>query len=70
MGSSPAPPGTRSTRLDPVGFQNSATRVGLGFYAARSYSLRRPPRLGPSWIRSWEVGDRMVGPGRAELAAA
>jgi hypothetical protein len=25
---------------------------------------------GPSWIRSWEVGDRMVGPGRAELAAA
>ena len=37
-----------------VGFQNSATAVGLGFYAARSYSLRRPPRMGRRWIRSWE----------------
>ena len=37
-----------------VGFQNPATGVGLGFYAARSYSLRRPPRMGRRWIRSWE----------------
>jgi hypothetical protein len=29
-----------------VGFQNSATGLDLGFYAARSYSLRRPPRTG------------------------
>jgi hypothetical protein len=27
-----------------VGFQNSATRPDLGFCAARSYSLMRPPR--------------------------
>jgi len=37
-----------------VGFQNSATGVDLGFYAARSYSLRRPPRTGRRLIRSWE----------------
>ena len=28
------------------GFQNSATGLDLGFYAACSYSLRRPPRTG------------------------
>jgi hypothetical protein len=28
----------------PVGFQNSATGLDLGFYAARSYSPSRPPR--------------------------
>jgi hypothetical protein len=38
----------------PVGFQNSATGVDLGFYAARSYSLMRPPRTGRRWICSWE----------------
>ena len=38
----------------PVGFQNSATSLDLGFYAARSYSLRRPPRTGRRLIRSWE----------------
>ena len=37
-----------------VGFQNSATGPDLGFYAARSYSLMRPPRTGRRWIRSWE----------------
>ena len=26
----------------------------LGFYAARSYSLMRPPRTGRRWMRSWE----------------
>ena len=38
----------------PVGFQNSATGLELGFYAARSYSLMRPP--GTVWrlIRSGE----------------
>ncbi len=37
-----------------VGFQNSATCPGLGFYAARSYSLMRPPRTSRHLIRSWE----------------
>ena len=36
----------------PVGFQNSATVLDLCFYAARSYSLMRPPRTGRRWIRS------------------
>jgi hypothetical protein len=34
-----------------VGFQNSATGPGLGFYAARSYSLMRPPRTDRRWMR-------------------
>ena len=38
----------------PVGFQNSATSLDLGFYAARSYSFMRPPRTGQRLIRSWE----------------
>ena len=38
----------------PVGFLNSATGVELGFYAACSYSLMRPPRTGRRLIRSWE----------------
>ncbi|MGO9081650.1 MAG: hypothetical protein ACLQDY_21835, partial [Streptosporangiaceae bacterium] len=37
-----------------VGFQISATGLDLGFYAARSYSLMRPPRTGRRLIRSWE----------------
>jgi Integrase core domain len=41
-------------QLTPVGFQNSATGPDLGFYAARSYSLMRPPRTGRRLIRSWE----------------
>ena len=35
----------------PVGFQNSAMGPDLGFYAARSYSLMRPPRTGRHLIR-------------------
>jgi hypothetical protein len=38
----------------PVGFRNSATSSDLGFYAARSYSLMKPPRTGRRLIRSWE----------------
>jgi hypothetical protein len=38
----------------PVGFQHSATSPDLGFYAARSYSLMRPPRTGRRWVRSLE----------------
>ena len=38
----------------PVGFQNSATGPDLDFYAARSYSLMRPPRTGRRLIRFWE----------------
>ena len=34
-----------------VGFQNSATVPDLGFYAARSYSLMRPPRTGRRSVR-------------------
>jgi hypothetical protein len=41
-------------RLALVGFQNSATGLDLGFYAAHSYSLIRPPRTGRRLIRSWE----------------
>lgn len=35
-----------------VGFHNSATGLDLGFYAARSYSLMRPPRTGRRLLRS------------------
>jgi hypothetical protein len=38
----------------PVGFQNSATALDLALYAARSYSLMRPPRTGHRLIRAWE----------------
>ena len=44
----------RSALPRPVGFQNSAAGPDLRFYAARSYSLMRPPRTGRRWIRSWE----------------
>ena len=37
-----------------VGFQKSATGLDLGFYATRSYSLRRPPRTCRRLIRSRE----------------
>ncbi len=40
--------------FEPAGCQNSITGPDLGFYAARSYSLMRPPRKGRRWIRSWE----------------
>ena len=36
-----------------VGFQNSATGLDLGFYAARSYSLMRPPTRGRRLMRFW-----------------
>ena len=36
---------------DLVRFQNSAIGPDLGFYAARSYSLMRPPSTGRRWIR-------------------
>jgi hypothetical protein len=39
---------------NPAGFQNSATGPELAFYAARSYSLMRPPRTGRRLIRSRE----------------
>ena len=47
---------TRRPRKDiePAGFQNSATRPDLGFYAARSYPLMKPPRTGRRWIRARE----------------
>ena len=54
-----------------MGFQNSATGLVLGFYAARSYSLMRPPRAGWRLIRSWERSATwVVGSGRLQLEAA
>src|ERR1039457_1637038 len=51
----PAPPRDEpGERGEPVGFLNSATGVELGFYAARSYSLMRPPRTGRRLICSHE----------------
>ena len=41
----------------PVGFQRCATGSELGFKAARSYSLIRPPRTAWRLIRSVEVGN-------------
>jgi putative transposase len=41
-------------RENPVGFQNSATGLDPGFYAAGSYSLMRPLRTGRRLIRFWE----------------
>ena len=41
-------------RSGPVGFRNSAIGPDLGIYAARSYSLMRPPRTGRRLICSWE----------------
>jgi transposase len=40
--------------LNPVGFRNSAIGPDLGIYAARSYSLMRPPRTDRRLIFSWE----------------
>ena len=37
-----------------LGFHNSAAGLDLGFYAARWYSLRRPPRTGWRVIRFCE----------------
>jgi hypothetical protein len=55
-----------------VGFQNSATVPDLGFYAARSYSLLRPPRTGRRLICFW--GRSATGwsgrGGRVEMPAA
>jgi len=52
--------------IDRVGFQNSATGLDLGFFAARSYSLIRPPRTDRRLVRSWE----RAAAGRSEVAAA
>ena len=48
------PPAQVSRSDQPVGFQNAATGIDLGFYVARSYSLMKPPRTGRRLIRSWE----------------
>jgi hypothetical protein len=37
-----------------VGFHNWATRLDLGFYAARSYSLMSPATAGRRLIRFWQ----------------
>ena len=37
-----------------VGFQNTATTLDLGIYAAGSYWLRRPPGTARRLIRFWE----------------
>jgi hypothetical protein len=54
-----------------VGFQNSATGFDLGVYAARSYSLMRPPSTGRRLICSRERSAAgWSGRGGAESAAA
>src|SRR5271165_2411057 len=47
-------PDTARRDAQRAGFQNSATGAELGFYAARSYSLMRPPRTSRRLIRWWE----------------
>jgi DNA-directed RNA polymerase specialized sigma24 family protein len=44
--------GANSSIEGPVGFQNSALTFDLLLYAARSYSLMRPPRTARRLIRS------------------
>jgi hypothetical protein len=54
---------------EPVGFQNSATVVDLGFYAARSYSLREAAEDGSALDpHLGEISDRVIEYGRVELA--
>jgi len=48
----------RNLLMDLVGFQNSVTGPDLGFYAARSYSLMRPPTTGRRLICFWERSAR------------
>jgi hypothetical protein len=56
---------------DRAGFQNSPTGPDLAVYAARSYSLMRPAEDGAALdLLAGQVCDGVVGPGRAELAAA
>ena len=49
----------RRIRRNPVGFQNSATGLDLGFYAARWYSFRRPVLVENAAIQ-FDLGDRDV----------
>ncbi len=44
-----------------VGFQKSASCVEWVFYAARSYSLIKPPRTGHRMIRWWRRSATGVG---------
>jgi hypothetical protein len=53
-----ANPRPRISWADRVGFQNSVTVPDLGFYAARSYSLMRPPTTGRRLICFWERSAR------------
>ena len=67
----PAPLRPRLHRSGPVGFQNSATVVDLGFLRGPlifvEEAAKHRPALDP---HLGEVSDRMIGYGRAELAAA
>ena len=49
---------------NPAGFQNSATGLDLGFYAARSYSLTRPPRERVGALSASGIGRRQGGRAR------
>jgi len=54
-----------------VGFQNSATRLDLGFLRGSLVFVEEPAEGGPALDRLLgEAGDGEVRPGRAELAAA
>ena len=55
----------------PVGCQNLAVGLYLAFYALRSYFVDKAAEDGSARDRRpGEVCDRVVGPGRPELAAA
>jgi signal transduction histidine kinase len=62
-GSRPCPVTRAGT---PVGFQNSATVIDLGFYAARSYLLIRPPSTGRRWIEA-AADDEGIGITESDL---
>jgi len=56
--------------FEPVGFQNLATGVGLGFYGSLVFVDEAAEDVPALDLLLGEVGDGVVGPGRAELAAA
>ena len=53
-GGAPLQPRSTPPSLPNLRFQNSATLFDLGVYAARSYSLMMPSRIGLRLVRSWE----------------
>jgi hypothetical protein len=56
---------------EPVGFQSLAAALDLGFYAAPLVFFDEAAEDGPALdLLQGAVGNKVVGPGRVELAAA